>query len=116
MGCAGTFNPALKGKNAASEPFTVIGLDDPATMTIAPRGTPIYSTTYGNVAPRFGAAYRLNRREDRQTVGAWRRRSVLRLRLRPSRRNIRLLAVSNDFLLSFRPSPAYGGGDCSPRI
>jgi hypothetical protein len=61
-------NPALKGKNAASEPFTVIGLDDPATMTIAPRGTPIYSTTYGNVAPRFGAAYRLNRREDRETV------------------------------------------------
>ena len=61
-------NPPLKGKNAASEPFTVIGLDDPATMTLAPRGTPLYSTTYGNVAPRFGAAYKLNRREDRETV------------------------------------------------
>jgi hypothetical protein len=61
-------NPALKGKNAASEPFTVNGLDDPATMTLAPRGTPLYSTTYGNVAPRFGAAYKLNRREDRETV------------------------------------------------
>ena len=61
-------NPALKGKNAANEPFTVTGLDDPATMTIAPRGTQLYSTTYGNVAPRFGAAYKLNRNEDRETV------------------------------------------------
>lgn len=61
-------NPALKGKNAASEPFTVIGLDDPATMTIAPRGTPLYNTTYGNVAPRAGAAYRLRQRQDWETV------------------------------------------------
>ena len=61
-------NPALKGKNAANDPFTVIGLDDPATMTIAPRGTPLYSTTYGNVAPRAGAAYRLRQRQDWETV------------------------------------------------
>ena len=61
-------NPALKGKNAASEPFTVNGLDDPATMTLAPRGTPLYSTTYGNIAPRFGAAYKLNRGKERETV------------------------------------------------
>ncbi|MGA3264530.1 MAG: TonB-dependent receptor, partial [Terracidiphilus sp.] len=61
-------NPALKGKNASSEPFTVMGLDDPATMTIAPRGTPLYNTTYGNVAPRAGAAYRLRQRQDWETV------------------------------------------------
>jgi hypothetical protein len=61
-------NPAIKGKNAASDPFTITGLDDPATMTLAPRGTPLYNTTYGNFAPRFGAAYKLNQREDRETV------------------------------------------------
>jgi hypothetical protein len=52
-------NPSLNGKNSANEPFTVIGLNNPATMTLAPRGTPLYQTTYGNVAPRFGLAYRL---------------------------------------------------------
>src|SRR6185369_11893693 len=46
-----------KGKNAASDPFTVNGLGSPATMTLAPRGTPIYKTTYGNIAPRIGLAY-----------------------------------------------------------
>jgi len=52
-------NPALKGKNLANQPFTVTGLNDPATIALAPRGTPFYQTTYGNVAPRIGAAYQL---------------------------------------------------------
>ena len=52
-------NPPLKGKNSTNEPFTVVGLNDPATMTLAPRGTPLYQTTYGNVAPRVGVAYQL---------------------------------------------------------
>ena len=50
-------NPALKGKNHDNDPFTVIGLNNPATMTLAPRGTPLYETTYGNFAPRIGLAY-----------------------------------------------------------
>lgn len=50
-------NPALKGKNRENDPFTVIGLNNPATMTLAPRGTPLYETTYGNIAPRIGLAY-----------------------------------------------------------
>ena len=44
-------NPPLKGKDLANQPFTVLGLNDPATMTLAPRGTPLYQTTNGNVAP-----------------------------------------------------------------
>ena len=52
-------NPPLRGKNAANDPFTVVGLSNPATMTLAPRGTPLYETTYGNVAPRIGFAYQL---------------------------------------------------------
>jgi hypothetical protein len=50
-------NPPLKGKNLANDPFTVTGLNDPATIALAPRGTPLYQTTYGNVAPRVGVAY-----------------------------------------------------------
>jgi len=57
-------NPPLKGKNLANQPFTVTGLDNPATLALAPRGTPMYQTTYGNVAPRVGLAYQL-----RQTPG-----------------------------------------------
>jgi hypothetical protein len=52
-------NPPLMGKNLANDPFTVTGLNDPATIELAPRGTPLYQTTYGNVAPRVGVAYRL---------------------------------------------------------
>jgi len=61
-------NPPLKGKNLANQPFTVMGLDDPATMTLAPRGTPLYDTTYGNVAPRVGLAYQFGDTPNRTTV------------------------------------------------
>ncbi len=54
-------NPPLRGKNAANDPFTVTGLSNPATMALAPRGTPLYATRYGNVAPRVGVAYQLRR-------------------------------------------------------
>jgi hypothetical protein len=57
-------NPPLKGKNLANDPFTVEGLNDPSTMTLAPRGTPLYHTTYGNVAPRLGLAYQLRESSD----------------------------------------------------
>ena len=63
-------NPPLKGKNSASDPFTVMGLNNPATMTLAPRGTPLYQTTYGNVAPRLGLAYQFH--------GIWNWDAVLR--------------------------------------
>src|SRR5258705_1809446 len=52
-------NPPPKGKNLSNDPFTVVGLSKPATMTLAPRGTPLYETTFGNVGPRIGLAYQL---------------------------------------------------------
>ena len=61
-------NPPLKGKNRANQPFTVTGLNDPATLALAPRGTPLYHTTYGNVAPRVGLAYQLGGSANWQTV------------------------------------------------
>jgi hypothetical protein len=57
-------NPPLKGKNLANDPFTVTGLNDPPTIALAPRGTPLYQTTYGNVAPRVGLAYHFAGRPD----------------------------------------------------
>src|ERR1700751_2550153 len=54
-------NPPLNGKNLANQPYTVTGLNDPATMALAPHGTPLYQTTYGNVAPRIGIAYQTAR-------------------------------------------------------
>lgn len=39
-------------------------LNDPSTIVLAPVGTPAWKTTYGNVTPRLGIAYRLNRTGD----------------------------------------------------
>jgi len=61
-------NSPLKGKNLSNDPFTVEGLNDPSTMTLAPRGTPLYHTTYGNVAPRLGFAYQLRESSDWESV------------------------------------------------
>jgi len=61
-------NPALKGKNRENEPFTVTGLNDPATMTLAPRGTSLYNTNYGNVAPRIGIAYQFGGKQNWTSV------------------------------------------------
>ena len=61
-------NPAIKGKNSANEPFAVTGLNNPATIALAPRGTPLYQTTYGNVAPRVGIAYQLRQEPDRGVI------------------------------------------------
>jgi TonB dependent receptor len=40
-------------------PVTVTGFDNPVTLALAPRGTPLWKTSYNNFAPRFGLAYRL---------------------------------------------------------
>ena len=53
-------NPPIKGKNSANDPFTVTGLDHPATLALALHGTPLYETTFGNVAPRLGLAYQFS--------------------------------------------------------
>src|SRR5262249_88586 len=48
--------------------FTVRGLNDPATITLAPVGTPLWETTYNNFAPRLGVAYQLSQVRGRETV------------------------------------------------
>lgn len=61
-------NPPLKGSDRNNDPFTVQGLDNPATLSLAPRGTPLYETTYGNIAPRLGVSYQLSQKTGRETV------------------------------------------------
>lgn len=51
-----------------NDPFTVTGLDNPATMTLAPRGTPLWQTAYDNFAPRVGVAYQVSQAKGRETV------------------------------------------------
>jgi hypothetical protein len=59
------FTPAT----TSGPPFTgAVNFHDPATLALAPDGTPLFATTYGNVAPRFGAAYQIVRSPNWQTV------------------------------------------------
>ena len=44
------------------------GLGNPATITLAPRGTQLWRTTYGNFAPRLGLAYQLSSAPGREIV------------------------------------------------
>ncbi len=61
------FNPPPKGREGQAL-YTVQGLDDPQTLTLASAGTPFYSATYNNFAPRIGAAYQLSERRGRERV------------------------------------------------
>jgi len=42
--------------------------NDPAKLALAPAGTPVFNTPYGNVAPRIGIAYQLSQNSNWQTV------------------------------------------------
>jgi len=61
--------PGLSGSTEA----LTLATSDPTALSLAPAGTPMYHTTFGNVAPRLGATYRLRDRSDRDTVirGGW---------------------------------------------
>jgi len=61
------FNPAPHEAHG-NDPFTVINVNDPANLALAPRGTPYYHAKYTDFAPRIGASYALNQGSNRQTV------------------------------------------------
>src|SRR5262249_34676397 len=61
-------NPPIRGKNKDNDPFTVTGLPNLANVALAPRGTPLYQTTYGNFAPRVGLAWQVRNSANRATV------------------------------------------------
>ncbi|HXG95123.1 MAG TPA: TonB-dependent receptor [Blastocatellia bacterium] len=61
------YNPPPREKNG-NDPLTVVGLDNPATMTLAPKGTPLWRASYKNFAPRLGIAYQLSQAKGFETV------------------------------------------------
>jgi hypothetical protein len=61
-------NPALKGKSSKDQPFTVTNINDPADLGLASRGTELYGTQYGNVAPRIGLAYQLRTKTGWESI------------------------------------------------
>jgi hypothetical protein len=52
-------NPAPEGVTSAEQPRAVTTLDPLSSVSLAPAGTPLYSTRKSNVGPRIGAVYRL---------------------------------------------------------
>lgn len=67
VGVRWELNPAPHEANG-NEPFTITGLDNLATIDVAPSGTPLWKTTYNNFAPRFGVTLQLSRRPGLETV------------------------------------------------
>jgi hypothetical protein len=61
------FNP-VPGERDGIQPFNVIGIDDPATATLAPLNSPMYKSTYNNFAPRVGLAYQVRQAPRHETV------------------------------------------------
>jgi hypothetical protein len=46
-------------------------VNDPPAITLAPTGTPLWRTTYGNFAPRIGLAYKLSPNGDLVLRAGW---------------------------------------------
>jgi hypothetical protein len=59
------FNPAPHGSRPL---YTFQNYDDPRNIQPAPVGTPLYRSTWKNLAPRIGATYALDSREGRETT------------------------------------------------
>ncbi|HKR59763.1 MAG TPA: TonB-dependent receptor [Pyrinomonadaceae bacterium] len=60
-------NPAPTESNG-NQPFAVTQPDNLAALDLAPRGRPLYETTYGNFAPRVGFSYQAFGRQGSETV------------------------------------------------
>jgi hypothetical protein len=56
------------GVTQGVKPFTMVGLSDPNTATLAPYGTPLWHTSWFNFAPRLGVAYTARNSPGRETV------------------------------------------------
>ena len=59
------FNPAPHGSHPL---YTFTGYESPREIQAAPVGTPLYGSTWRNVAPRVGIAYRLGRGRRHETT------------------------------------------------
>jgi hypothetical protein len=63
------FNPPPHdARGRGNDPLVLTGLENPATIAVAPLGTSIYKTSYRDFAPRVGVAYQLSQARGRETV------------------------------------------------
>ncbi len=60
-------NPAPHDANG-NTPYTVDQISNLSTVTLAPKGTALWKTTYNNFAPRVGLAYQVHRAPGAGTV------------------------------------------------
>lgn len=68
LGLRWEVNPPPTGTDGR-DAYTAIGdVANPATLTLAPRGTPLWRTGWSNFAPRFGAAWMIHSKPDREMV------------------------------------------------
>jgi len=68
LGLRWEVNPPPKGENG-KDAYTVLGdVSSPSTLNLAPRGTPLWHTSWYNLAPRFGAAWIANSKPDRELI------------------------------------------------
>lgn len=61
-------DPPPHGKSGVDAYTTTGRLADPASVLLAPRGTPLWHTSWLNVAPRLSAAWTVGDRRGRETV------------------------------------------------
>lgn len=68
LGIRWEVNPA-PGAAKGNLPYTIAGdIGAPASLSLAPRGTPLWRTSWYNFAPRLGGAYVLRNRAASETV------------------------------------------------
>jgi len=68
LGLRWEVNPAPTGRNG-KDAYTALGdINEPATLSLAPRGTRLWHTTWYNFAPRLGAAWVADATPDKQLV------------------------------------------------
>jgi hypothetical protein len=61
-------SPAPKGQHG-QDAYTVVGnVNVPATLQVAPRGTPLWHTSWFNFAPRLGAAWQVTNEPGRELI------------------------------------------------
>ena len=68
LGLRWEVNPPPKGENG-KDAYTVLGdVNSPSTLNLAPRGTPLWHTSWYNFAPRLGAAWIADPKPDRELI------------------------------------------------
>lgn len=68
LGLRWEVSPPPKGEDG-KDAYTILGsIDSPSTLRLAPRGTPLWKTSWYNLAPRIGAAWMVNQRPGSELI------------------------------------------------